>query len=968
MLAAATPFIVLLTAALGAATNISTGMLPTWGWIHHQSVMWSVVAGCTVVLVALAVMQQSLSDADTIDGRAIVSSSSGVSGSEGATRPGMTSLRPPELTDLAIRGRDSLVDQLAGGYGRKAEIGSRVCVLHGMGGAGKTAVAQLLAQRLDRNGMRVWWVSAATATQLQTGMRLLAIELGATDADLRQAWSATGGAPDLVWRLLEQLSYRWLLVIDNADDTRLLAPLDEPVGAGRGWVRPVPSRNGMVLITTRDGDHGTWPTGPQGQNNGWFQMHAVGMFTPAEGAEILLAYTGPDAGTVEQATALAERLGGLPLALGIAGQTINQARSTGVDARRSTFAEYQAALTAGDLAIHSTAGVLTSRQARRMIDQTWELSLNLLDSRGLPQARTVLRLLATFADAPIPTHLLNPPSLASSPLLAGLTAEHLVVLLHALTGVGLLTLEHTHTGQGPPRAIQARLHPLIRDASRHHLYASQKHAAYLTLAVAVLENAARSDPDDPANWSVWQEIASHAAHLLTQAEEHPDTAKPTLAAAAVVTFKTATFFGSAGLYQTARDLLADLLPVQERVLGAEHPDTLSTRHSLAYWTGEAGNPQAARDLLADLLAVQEHVFGPEDPGTLTTRHDLARWTGMAGDPHSARDLCTALLSVLEGILDADDPDVLNARHDLAWWSGAAGLYQVARDLFADLLPARARVLGAEHPETLSTRHEYAFWTGMAGNPQAARDMDIALLSVRERVLGVEHPDTLSTRHNFAYWTGMAGDPFTARDLYRELLPVRGRVLGAQHPDLLSTRHNLGHWTGMAGDPQAARDLLADLLPTRERVLGAEHPGTLHTRHEHAYWTGMAGDPQAARGLLAVLLPVRERVQGEEHPGTLSTRHEHASWTGEVGDSFTARDQLAVLLPVRERVLGEEHPDTLSTRHEHASWTGEAGDPFTARDLLAGLLPVRERVQGAQHPGALLTRHELAYWTEMAARG
>ncbi len=31
----------------------------------------------------------------------------------------------------------------------------------------------------------------------------------------------------------------------------------------------------------------------------------------------------------------------------------------------------------------------------------------------------------------------------------------------------------------------------------------------------------------------------------------------------------------------------ELLPVRERVQGAEHPATLATRKNLAYWTGRA---------------------------------------------------------------------------------------------------------------------------------------------------------------------------------------------------------------------------------------------------------------------------------------------------------------------------------------------------------------------------------------------
>jgi hypothetical protein len=37
----------------------------------------------------------------------------------------------------------------------------------------------------------------------------------------------------------------------------------------------------------------------------------------------------------------------------------------------------------------------------------------------------------------------------------------------------------------------------------------------------------------------------------------------------------------------ARDQFAALLPVHERVLGPEHPDTLTTRANLARWTREA---------------------------------------------------------------------------------------------------------------------------------------------------------------------------------------------------------------------------------------------------------------------------------------------------------------------------------------------------------------------------------------------
>ena len=54
-----------------------------------------------------------------------------------------------------------------------------------------------------------------------------------------------------------------------------------------------------------------------------------------------------------------------------------------------------------------------------------------------------------------------------------------------------------------------------------------------------------------------------------------------------------------------------------------------TRANLAHWTGEAGDPAAAKNLLAELLPVRERVSGPDHPDTLAARANLARWTSSA---------------------------------------------------------------------------------------------------------------------------------------------------------------------------------------------------------------------------------------------------------------------------------------------------------------------------------------------------
>jgi Tetratricopeptide repeat len=55
------------------------------------------------------------------------------------------------------------------------------------------------------------------------------------------------------------------------------------------------------------------------------------------------------------------------------------------------------------------------------------------------------------------------------------------------------------------------------------------------------------------------------------------------------------------------------------VLGADHPDTLTTRHNIAFWTGECGDAAQALRLFRALLLDRERVLGADHPDTFKTR-------------------------------------------------------------------------------------------------------------------------------------------------------------------------------------------------------------------------------------------------------------------------------------------------------------------------------------------------------------
>jgi hypothetical protein len=683
-----------------------------------------------------------------------------------------------------LAGREELLaaldDRLVGGEG----AGPRVVALVGLGGAGKTSVAVEHAHRhLGEVGV-AWQLPTEDATVLAAGFGELAAQLDVSGA-------GDGDPVAAVHSALAAYRGEWLLIFDNA-----------PGQAGvRAFVPP--AGNGRVLITS--------------QSAVWAPGQAVEI--PVLGIEVAAGFMVNRTGDPDRqaAAALAEELGGLPLALEQAAAYI-QATGATLAGYLSLFQDREADLLArGETAAHP-ADLAT----------TLGLALSRLGEEN-PSAVGLLRLLSCLAPEPVPLDVLLSDAQVADELAADVVATIGRLLgdpvaagdaIAALRRYSLVTL----AGDG-----LVLVHRLVQAITLSQASAEAA-GRWEQAATALVEAAVPADARQATTWPMFAVLVPHARAVLDLTSRGMS--------------RIVQYLGYSGSYRAARDLfqlIADAYREND-AYGPEHPDTLGARNELARWTGAAGgNAAGARDQFAALLPIRERVAGPEHPRTLETRGNLARWTGEAGDAAGARDQCAALLPITERVLGPEHPRTLWTRGNLARWTGEAGDAAAARDQAAALLPITERVLGPEHRDTLTARAELARWTGEAGDARGARDQYATLLPTIERVEGPEHPHTLTDRDQLASWTGEAGDPAGARDQVAALLPVRERVEGPENPRTLWTRGNLARWTGEAGDARGARDQYAVLLPIAERTLGPEHPDTQIFRQSLARWTREAAD-------------------------------------------------------------------------------------------------------------------------------
>jgi tetratricopeptide (TPR) repeat protein len=537
---------------------------------------------------------------------------------------------------------------------------------------------------------------------------------------------ATTPPEDAAQAALDAIAKRpepFLLIYDNAPGPAALTGL-------------LPKRGARVLITSR---HPGWTR----QARAW----PVPEMPENEAAALLqrVADRQDDAG----ARRLARELGYLPLALDHAGA---YARQTHI-----SFDDYVSRVET----LIGQAGDNPDYPAS--VEATFQIAITGLSAT----AHAVLGRFCWLAPDAIPLLLLDDS--------IGPEAERRDAVA-ALTNVSLVTVA-PDTGAGP----SVTMHRLVQAVMRNRLAATGAAEASRTESLTRLTSVFPYAFRDPGPWPLCRALLPHVRALEPRcaSDENAVTLTSLLNLAGSFLQGSGDASGALPLYRRA-------LESRERVLGAEHPATLTSVNNLAGCLRALGDASGALPLYRRALESRERVLGAEHPDTLTSVNNLAYCLETLGDASGALPLYRRALESRERVLGAEHPDTLISVNNLAYCLQALGDASSALPLYRRALECRERVLGAEHPDTLISVNNLAYCLWALGDASGALPLNRRALEGSERVLGAEHPATLTSVNNLAYCLQALGDASGALPLYRRALESRERVLGAEHPDTLTS--------------------------------------------------------------------------------------------------------------------------------------------------------------------------------------
>ena len=645
----------------------------------------------------------------------------------------------------------------------------------------------------------------------------------------------------------------WLLILDNADDARVLLDLQQDHAARDAapikrrlidYIPQVP--HGIVLVTTRDRTSGWALTGDYSTP---IEVQSMG---PVESLELLKGKLPVESGS--EAVELLKELEYVPLAISQAGAYIRER------APLMTLPKYLAEFRKSQdnqttLLNANRADLRRDGEVPNAVITSWQLSFDHIRT-AYPKAADLLSLMSIFNRQAIPQCLVQ--------------GEYddlaFCEVMGTLLNFSLVRAETT--GQ------MFELHKLVQIATRHWLARDSSSQHWIDCAIDRMEELFPPPKDQRQNWVSCELLFPHVEEVLGN---ETDSETYRLTYADLLTRSSGYLIERKGDYLLAEERSKKALDIQRSILEPGNNALLSTLSVISYAYSRQERYQAAEELHVEILEQRMKNGGEMDEGTLADMSNLALTYIRLRRFEEAGQLFSRVRDLQPRLLGLEHPDIMITDISLADLNNEKGDFQTAETLSLSALERATTLFGSDNLLAFTARRRlFDAYMGQKKYVEAEK-LGLEDLSIRRRVFGASHEQTLNSAHNLALVYLKEDKLVEAERQCRECLSLSREILGPQKPATLHTQSLLGTILLQQDNLLAASELLANCANISREVFGAEHEDTLHYLHEYAVCVERLGNKQEASRLMTEVFDGGTKLFGADHPSTVISAQWLTKW-------------------------------------------------------------------------------------------
>ncbi|KAF8165871.1 P-loop containing nucleoside triphosphate hydrolase protein [Crassisporium funariophilum] len=623
-------------------------------------------------------------------------------------------------------GRKDVLESLQEHFRPRSTGERRMFLLYGMGGIGKTQICLKFSEESSEIFSDIFWIDASSLDTIMVSIKGIARSSGAQAAGVDGSVEAV-----LLW--IGSLMTQWLLIFDNADGAPEVVEEFLPPGS-----------RGNILITSRNPSVRRITSANNSLELAEMQEEdAVTLLLKASCLDTL------DEELREIAREIVSELYCLPLAVDQAGAAIESGLCS-IGNYLQLFSEHR-----GDLM--SNPSFLGASKYEKNVYGTWELSFNEIKHRAelsggnadaAQSAILILQTCAFYHYDSISEDIFR--FAAEESRKRDIEAEVELGLPLAITSLdyrllpvgqdnkwdayffrkGLQVLLSFSLIKKQSTSEVFSIHPLVHSWSRDQLDEKEQQrlcrAAFIILSSGISTQKSQSQ-DYAFESSLYLHIKANEQYSseIGLQEKYFDDAYSRLQ----------QVFYAAGDWSKTEKLGLEIMDVNKRILGADHPSTLISMENLAQIYSRQKQWAKAEELQEQVLDIKQGMLGANHLDTLRSMENLASTYSEQGHWKMAEEMQVQVLKMQNKVLGAEHPDNLRIVRDLTSMYSSQGCWRAAEAMLVQVLNVRKTLLGDEHPETLKSKENLAKTQDALG--QKAKEM------MAKEMKAAEYPNTRS---------------------------------------------------------------------------------------------------------------------------------------------------------------------------------------------------------------------------------